>query len=246
MGDSLHCRSVSLWLPAVCSLRLHGKGFSQWQTVLHCGRSPAVCFIVGAHQASQITLVSCLSQAATDLAGFVHQPGRTGPSWLCVSARPQRSRLLLCLSQASTDPAGFVLQPGRTGPSWLSVRPGLGPSWFRGSARSSDPACCGRSQVSTNPAGFVPQLGRDGPSWFVPQPGPLDPAGFVHQPGLNGLKLVLCFSQASTDPAVVSCLSRASRVPAGFAPLLGPLGPAGDVTQPGLEGPGWFRAAARP
>ena len=93
--DSLHCRSVSLWLPAVCSLRLHGKGSSQWQTVLHCGCRPAVSVTVAAHQASQITLVSCLSQASKDLAGFVPQPGHTGPRGQLAGNSTQRSAAVL-------------------------------------------------------------------------------------------------------------------------------------------------------
>ena len=75
---------------------------SRWQQWLNC----AVAAIG--------TLV--ISQASLDLAGFVPQPGLTGPSWYCASAR-------------------------RLGPSCLP-QPGCpAPSWYRASARPpTDPA----------------------------------------------------------------------------------------------------------
>ena len=154
--------------------------------VFHCGCQPCVhcdCTARALHSGRLCSTVAagpqCLSlwlhtrpHRSSWFRAFVHQPGRTGPSWLCVSARlngagcccasarPQRTQLVSCLSQAAPDPAGLV--SGQAS----------GPSWFRGSARSSDPACC------------VPQPGLNGPGWFRASARP------------QQSQLVLCFRQA--------------------------------------------------
>ena len=130
-GCTLQC--LSLWLHSRSVATVAGL-----YSVSHCGCTLTVCV-------RGYTLTVSLSVAACYWAHIVPQPGRTGPSWYCASARPRRTQLVLCLSQAAPNPAGIVPQPGRTGPSWYCAlaRPHRtqlvcpGPSWVDGFATVS-------------------------------------------------------------------------------------------------------------
>ena len=110
--------ALSLWLHLVAvtvvalSLGLHFGG-------CHCGGTLTVAAL---HSGSPSWVDAALTVPLTVLLlwlqltvsdcggtlGCVPQPGLTGPSWQCASARPHRTQLVVCLSQAAPDPAGFA------------------------------------------------------------------------------------------------------------------------------------------